>query len=218
MTLTVRSRAAAALSAVALVLTLGACNDKKQNPDVAENSRLPAGELRELVPQPAEVPNGLGLVLDQSGPADITKLSSFSGDPAASRTTLAQHGFQVGYVVEYADANTGRTITVVVSRFATALGATDDLAADLSGKLPSGAQALLIPQIGDQSGGTTQPLPDSSVAGATLVIVRFRVADTTWLVAVGANGSIDQSAVTTIANNLAARAKKAATASPSPRS
>lgn len=198
---------------VAVLLLSAACNSTKSH--ATKGSTLPAGVLLEYVPQPSEVPAGLQPVLAQSGPADVSKLASFSGNAATAQAALTAHGFQIGYVVEYANPTSGQLISVVVSRFATALGATQDLSSDLSAKQASTVKPITVPQIGDQSGADTQPLPGGA-SGSQLITIRFRLDDMTWLLAVGSTGKVDISSVTQIALFLVQRAHAIATASPAP--
>lgn len=175
---------------------------------------LPPGDLVNLVPRPEEVPTGLVPLLAQTGPADLARIAGFSSDKTKAAATLARHGFRAGYVVEYAEPSTGRVLTVVVTRFATVRGATEDLAADLVAPIAPGAKRLALGVVGAASGAVTQPRP-SAPKGAELVTVRFRVDDTTWVVAVGSFGPVDAAAVQSIASALAARARVAASISPS---
>lgn len=207
------TRVSASLAAAAALLAAAGCSDDNGGKLPAPAVTLPAGSLEHYVPQPEEVPQGMVPLIQQTGEADIEKLAGFSSDPATARTALAQHGFENGYVVEYADTATGRVITVVVSKFASIQGATADITADLSAVPPAGAQTVIIPAVGDQSGAVKQALPNAP-AGSELVTVRFRVGAMTWLVAVGAHGAVDPSAVTSIASNLAARVPGIASASP----
>lgn len=196
-------------------MAVGACTTTTKTPAADPVVKLPAGALSGYVPQPADVPAGFVPLLAQTGPADLQRLASFSSNLKTATAALTKHGFQEGYVAEYADPPTGRSITVVVSRFTDSSGATADLTVDLSAKLPSTAHNLVVPLIGDQAGGVSQPLPGGP-KGSELVTVRFRVGPLTWLVAVAARGPVDITAVTGIASNLAARAETLATASPSP--
>src|ERR1700712_5099438 len=98
-----KSRASSRLAIGAIALALlatSACNSTKKS-DAPAGAKLPAGDLLSYVPQPNEVPTGLQPVLEQSGPADITKLASFSGNPTTAQLTLTTHGFQTGYIAEY---------------------------------------------------------------------------------------------------------------------
>ena len=165
-------------------------------PDIA----LPADPLRDLVPRNADLPPGLIPILAGSGPRDARAIAAYSADPKAAGTLLASHGFRNAYVAQYADPATGRLLSVVVSRFVTAAGATADLATDLAastGEQVSGAT------VGELSQVRRQPLPGGK---GQLVTVRFRKGATTWLVAYGAVPTADPKVATDLAMTLAARA------------
>lgn len=204
---------ALALAAASLFVMVG-CKKSASTTSPLPVATLPTGSLVAFVPQPQDVPTGMIPLLQQTGPADLTRLSSFSSNPTSTKASLIKHGFEEGYVAEYADLPNGRSITVVVTRFASAAGAGADITDDLAAKLPTSGHAVIVPLIGDQAGGVSQPLPNGP-KGAELVTIRFRVGELTWLVAVGSNGAVDVTAVSGIASNLAARAETLATASPS---
>jgi hypothetical protein len=160
---------------------------------------LPAGALRDLVPRSSEVPPGMLPVLAGSGPRDAATIAAYSADPAAAGRLLTAHGFRSAYVGQYADPGNGRVLSVVVTRFATAAGATADLAGDLAA---SGGDRVDAPTIGEASQVRRQPLP---AGGGQLVTVRFRKAATTWLVAYGAKPAADPAVAIGLAKVLAAR-------------
>jgi hypothetical protein len=165
-------------------------------PDIA----LPADPLRDLVPRTADLPSGLVAILAGSGPRNAAAIAAYSADPKRAGTLLTQHGFRSAYVAQYADLATGRVLSVVVSRFSTAAGATADLDADLSAS--AGAQ-VKADQIGEKSDVRRQPLPGGK---GELVTVRFRKGATTWLVAYGANPTAEPAVAVDLAKTLAARA------------
>ncbi|MCU1591325.1 MAG: hypothetical protein JWP11_2581 [Frankiales bacterium] len=162
--------------------------------------QLPADPLRDLVPQTADLPPGLVAVLAGSGPRDAHTIATYSADPKRAGTLLAQHGFRSAYVGQFADPATGRVLSVVVSRFSTAAGATADLDADLSG---STGDPVTVATIGEKSAVRRQPLPGGK---GELVTVRFRKGATTWLVAYGAAPKADPSVAVELARTLASRA------------
>ena len=144
---------------------------------------------------------------------DVAAIAEYSADPAAARTLLVKHGFTAAYTGQYADPLTGRVLSVVVTQFATAAGARDDLQGDLTastGTSVSGAQ------VGEQSDVRRQRLPAVSPSpGATasaastareLVTVRFRQGVYTWLVAYGASPPADTEVALLVARTLASRA------------
>ena len=160
---------------------------------------LPADPLRELVPRTADLPPGLVAILAGSGPRDAHAIAGYSADPKSAGTLLTKHGFRSAYVAQYADPATGRVLSVVVSRFSTASGATADLDADL--KASTGEQ---IPSavIGEKSDVRRQPLPGGK---GQLVTVRFGKGATTWLVAYGASPTADPKVAIDLATTLAGR-------------
>ncbi|MCW2571869.1 MAG: hypothetical protein JWO88_1927 [Frankiales bacterium] len=165
-------------------------------PDIA----LPADPLRDLVPRTADLPPGLVAILAGSGPRTATAIAAYSADPKRAGMLLTQHGFRSAYVAQYADLATGRVLSVVVSRFSTAAGATADLDADLSA---SAGEQVKSDQIGEKSDVRRQPLPGGK---GELVTVRFRKGATTWLVAYGANPTAEPDVAVGLAKVLAARA------------
>ncbi len=162
---------------------------------------LPADALLPLVPTPAEVPTGMVPLLTSSGPRDAAAIAAFSADPGAAAKDLAAHGFQRAYVAQYAEPTGSRVLSVVVSRFADAAGATADLAGDLAA---SSGEALPAPDVGEQSQARRQPLPGTTPG--QLVTLRFRQGATTWLLAYGDRPSADAAAVSGLAPLLVARA------------
>jgi hypothetical protein len=162
---------------------------------------LPPGPLRDLVPAASDLPPGVVPVVAGSGPRDVATVAGYSADPTQARRLLLAHGFRAAYVAQYADPASGAVLSVVVARFATVAGATQDLDGDLAASTGSPVPA---PRIGDQSQVRAQPLRQASHPGR-LVTVRFRRAATTWLVAYGAAPSADPQVALGIARALAAR-------------
>jgi hypothetical protein len=166
-----------------------------QVPDIV----LPAGALRGLVPATPDLPPGLVPILAGSGPRDAHAIAAYSADPKAAGTLLIRHGFREAYVGQYADPATGRVLSVVASRFATAAGAGADLGADLAA---SSGELIPAATVGDQSQVRRQPLPGGK---GELITVRFRKAATTGLVAYGASPTADPAVAVDLAKRLAAR-------------
>jgi hypothetical protein len=164
-------------------------------PDIA----LPADPLRDLVPRTADLPPGMVAILAGSGPRDAHTIAGYSADPKSAGTLLTQHGFRSAYVAQYADPATGRVLSVVVSRFTSASGATADLDADLAA---STGEQISAGTIGEKSDVRRQPLPGGK---GQLVTVRFRKGATTWLVAYGASPTADPKVATDLATTLASR-------------
>jgi hypothetical protein len=163
---------------------------------------LPPGELSDAVVQPDEVPDGVVPLLAQTGPADIAKIASFSADPKVAETSLVEHGFAAAYVATYGDEASGRIVISVVTRFASEKGATDDLTADLAA---SAGTPVTVDDLGDQAGGVRAALHADTGKGE-LVTLRWRRGATTYLLAVGAEGKIDDDAVITLAKKVDTRA------------
>jgi hypothetical protein len=161
---------------------------------------LPADPLRDLVPRTADLPPGLVAVLAGSGPRDAHAIAAYSADPKSAGVLLTQHGFRSAYVAQYADPTTGRVLSVVVSRFSTASGASADLDADL---VASTGEKVPTPTVGEKSEVRRQPLPGGK---GQLVTVRFRKGATTWLVAYGAAPIADPAVAVKLATTLADRA------------
>lgn len=165
-------------------------------PDIA----LPADPLRDLVPRTADLPPGMVAILAGSGPRDAQAIAGYSADPKSAGTLLAKHGFRSAYVAQYADPATGRVLSVVVSRFSTAAGASADLDTDLQA---STGERIKADVIGAKSDVRRQPLPGGK---GQLVTVRFRKGATTWLVAYGAGPTADPKVAIDLATTLASRA------------
>jgi hypothetical protein len=161
---------------------------------------LPAGDLRELVPSPAEAPAGLVPLLQASGPRDAAAVAGFSPDPAAAAGDLAARGFASAYVAQYAAPADPRSLTTVVVRFADAAGATADLEADLT---DGAGEVVPAPTVGEQSQVRRVALPGDDALD--LVTVRFRVGPTTWVLAWRAPAPADPAVPLTLAQVLAAR-------------
>jgi hypothetical protein len=195
------------LACAVLAGVLSGCSDSNEPPpDPAVASAplpgvtLPPDELRDLVPTPAEVPPGLTPLLTATGPRDAAAVAAYSADPAAAGKALKAHGFRKAYVAQYANPGDGRVVSVVVVRFATAKGATDDLSGDIAS---SGGTKLSIEKVGEASSATSQALPDG---GGELVTLRFRSGPTTWLVAYGAKPKADPAIAVRLAKAVLSRA------------
>jgi hypothetical protein len=141
-----------------------------------------------------------------TGARDITSIAAFSADPKAAKKALEKHGFQSAYVVQYADPASSAVVTNVVTKFATVEGATADLTGDLAQSARTGTP-YDVTGLGDQAGGVRGKFSAKSADG-TLVVLRWRVGDTTWLLAVGAPKPVDESGVRHLADALLARIGK----------
>ena len=199
-----RRLAAAALAALA-VAGLGACSSGDAKPRATASAPLPTlppGELRPRVLQPDEVSRNLVPIEAQTGTRDLKAIAAFSADPAAAEKSLQRHGFQSAYVVQYADPEAAAVVTNVVTKFATAAGAEADLAADLAA---AGAGTVFpVTGLGEQAGGIRGRL-EPVLAEGTLITLRWRVGDTTWLLAVGSKKPVDEASVRRLADKLNGR-------------
>lgn len=194
------------LGCLAVLLSVTACSGGGEDPPSSAAASapvpgvtLPADELMELVPTPAEVPAGMTPLLTATGPRDLSAIAGFSADPAAAATALKANGFRKAYVAQYAHPSDGRVLSVVAVRFATAKGATADLAADLR---TSAGTKVSADRVGDLSAATTQPLPQGA---GELVTLRFRSGATTWLVAYGAKPKADPAIAVRLGKALVGR-------------
>jgi hypothetical protein len=207
-----RARAAAVLSAVLVVLVAVGCSDSGKPRASASPSvpvaTLPPGELSDRVLQPGEVSRPLVPIAAQTGARDITSIAAFSANPKAAEKSLQDHGFQSAYVVQYADPAASAVVTNVVTKFASEAGATADLTADLASSGKTGT-VFDVTGLGDQAGGVRGTLQKGASPG-TLVTIRWRVGDTTWLLAVGAPKPVDDAGVRGLADRLMARLGKPA--------
>jgi hypothetical protein len=199
-------RAVALLAALLAALALAGCSSGGGKPKASPSvplPTLPTGELRDRVLQPDEVQRTMVPIAAQTGARDLASIAAFSANPGTARTSLQQHGFQSAYVVQYGDPATGAVVTNVVTKFATVAGATADLTADLTAAAKA-ATAFDVSGLGDQAGGVRGTLQPGAAAG-TLVTLRWRVGDTTWLLAVGAPKPVDANGVRGLADRLVTR-------------
>lgn len=164
---------------------------------------LPPDELTALVPTPQEVPAGMVPLLAGSGPRTLDVVASYSGTGAAAKAAasrLTAHGFQKAYVAQYANQATAQAVTVLVSQFKDAAGATADLADDLTG---FSGKVVATATLGEQSQVTVQETPG---AGASqLVLVRFRRGVHTWLLSYSAAPTAEPKVAIDLATALLAR-------------
>jgi hypothetical protein len=205
-------RAASLAAVLAATVALTGCTSGDAGPTASASASvplptLPPGALHDRVLQPGEVSRSLVPIAMQTGARDIASIAGFSADPATARTSLQQHGFQSAYVVQYADPTTSAVVTNVATKFATAAGATADLTGDLTAAARTGTP-FDVTGLGDQAGGVSGKLQSDTAAGS-LVTLRWRVGDTTWLLAVGARNPVDQAGVRRLADLLVARLAKA---------
>lgn len=194
-----------------LPVLLAGCAGSKgatQDPNVSASApipgvTLPPGQLSDLVPAPTEVPAGMVPVVLGSGPRDLDQVAAYSGSgtvKAAAAATLRAHGFQQAYVAQYANQTTGQGLTVVVSRFATAAGATADFSDDEKG---TAGTSVPSEQLGDASSVTKQTIPGS--VASELVLVRFLRGTDTWVLAYQAAPTADPTVAVALAKRLLAR-------------
>ncbi|MDQ1712913.1 MAG: hypothetical protein QOE45_2363 [Frankiaceae bacterium] len=203
-----RLRAAVPFGLLACAVLLAGCTSGDAKPRASATATvplptLPPGGLRDRVLQPDEVARSMVPIAAQTGARDITSIAGFSADPTTARTSLQQHGFQSAYVVQYADPATSAVVTNVVTKFATVAGATADLSGDLAAAARTG-KPFAVTGLGDQAGGVTSRLQPGTADGS-LVTLRWRVGDTTWLLAVGARNPVDADGVRHLADKLLAR-------------
>lgn len=192
-----------------LPLLLGSCSGSAAPPAAAQTAgplpgvTLPPDALVDLVPRPDEVPGGMVPVLAGSGPRDLATVAGYSGTgkaEAAAAAKLTQHGFARAYVAQYADPSSGQVLSVLVSRFATAAGATADFADDESGA--QGRPVPGAPTLGEASSATVQDLAGTA---SQLVIVRFRRGTSTWSLAYKAGPTADPQVAIALATKLLVR-------------
>jgi hypothetical protein len=203
-----RGIAALVLAPVLLAGCSGGAATPVTDPDIAASApvpglTLPPDALSVLVPQPDEVPAGMVPLPAGSGPRDITVVAGYSGTGAAAgaaQTKLRSHGFVKAYVAQYASQATGQVLSIVVSEFATAAGATADFKDDLVG-----AQGKTVPSptLGEQSAITLQDMAGS--VSSQLVLVRFRRGTHTWSLAYQAAPTAEPRVAIDLATRLLAR-------------
>jgi len=138
-----------------------------------------------------------------SGPRDLAVVAGYSGTGDAAKVAQAKlklHGFVKAYVAQYANESTGQVLSIVVSEFATAAGATADFADDLVG---AQGRTVPAPTIGEQSAVI---ISDSRGSVASqLVLVRFRRGVHTWSLAYKAAPTAEPQTAIGLARKLLAR-------------
>ena len=195
------------LAALAVAVLLTGCSGSSTPKSSATPSAgvptLPPGALSGQVLQPGEMSASLAPIAAQTGARDISSIAAFSADPKAAKKALEAHGFQTAYVAQYADPASSAVVTNVVTKFATVAGATADLTGDLKQSAKTGT-TFDVTGLGDQAGGvrgkSSPKAPDGS-----LITLRWRVGDTTWLLAVGAPNRVDADGVRRLADQLVKR-------------
>jgi hypothetical protein len=195
---------------LALPLLLGGCaaGSTTEDPNVSASApipgvTLPPGALSDLVPSPSEVPAGMVPVVLGSGPRDLDAVAAYSGTGAVktrAADALRTHGFQQAYVAQYANQTTGQGLTIVISRFATADGATADFSDD---EKATAGTAVPTEQLGDASSVTKQTIGGSVTS--ELVLVRFLRGTDTWVIAYQAAPTADPTVPVELAKRLLAR-------------
>ncbi len=164
---------------------------------------LPADPLAVLVPQPDEVPAGMVPLLAGSGPRTLDVVAGYSGTGAAATqaaATLTSHGFLRAYIAQYANEATAQSVTVLVSEFSDAAGATADLVGDLGAY---GGKVVATPTIGEQSQVIVRETPGEGAS--QLVLVRFRRGVHTWLLSYSAVPTADPQIAIDLSTRLLAR-------------
>jgi len=197
---------------LAPALLLGGCSSDdgpRVDPSAAASApvpgvTLPAGPLLDLVPTPEEVPAGMVPILKGSGPRGLAVVAGYSGTgPAQARaeSALRSHGFQSAYVAQYANQGTGQVLSVLVTSFATAAGATADFGDDQRG---TSGTPVPAEQLGDASSVTTQTITGS--VSSELLLVRFLKGPRTWTLAYQAAPTADPQVGIALAKKLLERA------------
>jgi hypothetical protein len=183
----VKTRGLAVLLAVPLLLA--GCSGgatPQADPQTAASApvpgvTLPPDPLVDLVPTPAEVPAGMVPVITGSGPRDLATVAGYSGAGAtatAAAAKLTSHGFVSAYVAQYDNPATKQVLSVVVSAFGDAVGATADYTDDVTGAQGTKVESETL---GDASSVTIQSVTET--AASQLVLVRFRRDTHVWLLA-----------------------------------
>lgn len=204
--------AAAAIAVLAVV----ACTDSRQ-PDrrptaAATGPASPAGsvrataaddQLQPFVPGADDVPDGMELSADDSGPAGVDEISSYSSDPESKEHELEEHQLQAGYAVQYVDPSTGALLSVYVARFASADDARAIYAAEVAESEREGKR-FAVTDLGDEAAGYRQPVREGDIA--ELVTLRVRLGDLTWTVRTGGPDRADEPLARRIAQTVVGRA------------
>lgn len=197
-----------ALALLPLLLTACSEGTPKTDPSAAASApvpgvTLPPGAMVELVPAPDEVPAGMVPIIKGSGPRGLAVVAGYSGAAtrAQAEASLRSHGFQAAYVAQYANQATGQVLSVLVSSFATAEGATSDFSDDQRGTTGTAVQAE---QLGDASSVTKQTIAGS--VSSELLLVRFLKGTRTWTLAYQAAPTADPQVGIALAKRLLERA------------
>jgi hypothetical protein len=164
---------------------------------------LPPDTLATLVAQPDEVPAGMDVIPNGSGPRDLAVVAGYSGTGAtatAAAMKLRKHGFQKAYVAQYINQKSAQVLSIVASTFATAAGASADFADDQVG---AQGKKVVTPTLGEASSVTIQDIPGKVVS--QLVLVRFRRGTTTWSLAYKATPTADPQVAIDLADAILKR-------------
>jgi hypothetical protein len=209
--LTTQSLIAAAIA----VLALTGCTESRDagpRPTAVTNSPAPAGtdrakaaggQLQPLVPAAEDVPDGMELLAEESGPIGVDEISSFSSDPEGKEHELEEHPPQAAYAVQYVDSATGALLSVYVARYASPDDARAIYASEVA-ESEKEATKFAVAEVGDEAAGFRQPVPAGDVA--ELVTLRVRLGDLTWTVQTGGPDQADAGLARQIAETMVGRA------------
>lgn len=173
------------------------------DPTGSASATLPPDELVPLVPGIEDVPTGMELVPDTSGPAGPDEISSYSTDPEKVKHELEEQGFEDGYQVQYQHPGTGAIVSAYVVRYASEDGARAAFAREVAESALE-ADKFAISGLGDEVAGFRHSVPGGDVTD--VIILRVRLARTTWMVQHGGPDRADEALARRIAETLLDRA------------
>lgn len=209
---TLQRLAAITIAVVALI----ACTESRQTsptrtapltgsppPSGPDAAKVAGEQLQPLVPSAEDVPDGMELLPEESGPIGVDELSSYSSDPERKEHELQEHQLQAAYAVQYVDSETGALLSVYVARFASQDGARAIYASEVS-ESQLEATKFAVADLADEAAGFRQPVPAGDIA--ELVTLRVRLGDLTWTVQTGGPDQADADLARQIAETVVGRA------------
>jgi len=172
-------------------------------PTDSDGAKAAGEQLQPLVPGAEDVPEGMELLAEDSGPVGVDEISSYSSDPERKDHELEEHNLLAAYAVQYVDASTGALLSVYVTRFATSDDAQAIYTSEVNESDDEGTR-FAVTDLGDEAVGFRQPVPAGDIS--ELVTLRVRLGDLTWTVQTGGPDRADAKLARQIAETVVGRA------------
>jgi hypothetical protein len=200
-------------AAVLIACAMTGCTSSRQpaaRPTAVTNTSPPSSagsaaamELQPFVPAADDVPAGMELQTDESGPAGVGEISSFSTDPEGKEHLLEEHHLEAGYAVQYLDASSGAVLSAYVVRFASVEDAQAIYADDVA-ESEREAERFTVTKLGDEAAAFRHRVSEGDIA--ELVTVRVRLGDLVWAVRTGSPDRADAELARQVAQTIVGRA------------